>query len=200
MPSHFRPLPFLCLVVALSLSTLPGCDDHDDHDHDHGEHHHGDHHHGGADGHNHGGAGGHDHGTWGQASLEPDKLACAALSASPKALAAVNDSAQAADTKMVSGETYLIQRSSSSTSHVSFVNLTEHANWHLYFKEPKALVGISVGGTQEDVPESSPTQGCNAELPASYLLHLHKPGVYTLALAPGTQDLWAFLIEGEAGH
>jgi hypothetical protein len=57
-----------------------------------------------------------------------------------------------------------------------------------------------LGGSTESVPESAATEGCSAELPASYLLHLHDTGVYTLELAPGGGDLWAFLVEGEAGH
>jgi hypothetical protein len=129
-----------------------------------------------------------------------DQLACAALTASPKALTAVSDPAKAPDAKMASGETYAIQRAASGASYVSFVNLTEHANWHLYFKEPKVLAGITMGGSAEEVPESIATEGCPTELPASYQLHLHEPGVYTLEVAPGGGDLWAFLVEGEAGH
>jgi hypothetical protein len=209
MLPYLRVVPVLFLGAFLALSAISGCDDHDhNHDHHNGHNHGGsdDHNHGGSDGHSHGGEGGHDHGSGGQAgqggqaASKVDQLACTALTASPKPLTAVNDPAKAPDAKMTSGETYAIKRASSGASYVSFVNLTEHANWHLYFKEPKALTKIIVGGATEKVPASTATEGCPTELPASYQLHLHEPGVYTLEVAPGPDDLWAFLVEGEAGH
>jgi hypothetical protein len=223
------PRPSLApLLLSLLLAPLAACEHDHDHDaqghqhagsasHDHGGeagHNHGGqagHDHGGQAGHDHGGQAGHDHGgeagaaqgggagTGAQGSKQ-DPLACAALLGEAKPLKAATDPAKAADAKMESGGAYRIERTSNGPNHVSFVNLTDHANWHLYLQETGALTGIFVGKSSKEVPGSNATPGCSEELPASYELHLHEPGVYILELTPGTGDLWAYLVEGEAGH
>jgi hypothetical protein len=210
------------LAAVLSLAPLMACDDHDhgaeDHNHagtaghDHagaaGHDHAGaagqggeaGHDHGGAAGHDHGGAAGHDHGGEGGHAEGPDHLACESLTTTAKPLVAASDLAKAADAKLTSGEAVQIQRSATGASYVSFVNLTDHANWHLYLKEAGILVGLHNDGVAEELPGSSAAEECGAELPVAHLLHLHEPGVYSLELAPGSPEVWAFLAEGEAGH
>jgi hypothetical protein len=201
------PRPFLApLLFSLLLAPLAACEREHEHDHDAEGHQHAgaaSHDQGGEAGHDHGGEAGHDHGgaagTGAQGSAQ-DQLACAALPGEARPLKAVTDPAKAADAKMESGGAYRVERISSGPNHVSFVNLTDHANWHLYLQETGVLTGIFAGKSSEEVPGSNATPGCSKELPASYLLHLHGPGVYVLELAPGSDDLWAYLVEGEAGH
>ena len=194
------------LAAVLSLAPLMACDDHD-----HGAE---DHNHAGTAGHDHAGAAGHDHagaaGQGGEAGHDhggeaghaegPDHLACESLTTTAKPLVAASDLAKAADAKLTSGEAVQIQRSATGASYVSFVNLTDHANWHLYLKEAGVLVGLHKDGVAEELPGSSAAEECGAELPVAHLLHLHEPGVYSLELAPGSPEVWAFLAEGEAGH
>lgn len=149
---------------------------------------------GGEAGHEHGGAGGS-----GGSAEEPEHVACEAVTGTAKPLVAATEAANASTVKMAPGEAFLIERQATAPSYVSFENGTMHANWLLFFKETSAVTGVSFGAEAVELPVSVTVDHCSADLPASYALHLHEPGLYTIALAPGAA-LWGMVIEGDAGH
>lgn len=152
---------------------------------------------GGAAGHEHGGEGGM--AGSGGAMEGPEHMACEAVVGAAKPLTAATDAAEASAAKMTPGEAFLIERQAATPSYVSFENSTMHANWTLFLKETGAVSGVSFGAEAVELPTSVAVDHCSNDLPASYALHLHEPGLYTIALTPGAA-LWAMLVEGEAGH